>query len=161
LGALVPFLSAIPTPNWLRRIVLNLKGTAAANAVAWNRWKFHIDSEFGALACALNTPSFQGVEVDADICFLSFQADVSSGDTSSLAELWACKGGFSQEDGRDLESVFHGLRGRFKGSQPWSVRCICTADTAVWDDSPSDILDSVGLWFDHQAMPPPIRPVGI
>jgi hypothetical protein len=148
LGGLTALVARVPTINRLHRITINLRGVMTEGAAALDSFGSDVRREMSALQLYLVRPGFQKIFVNADILFSSWQLPDNM-EIAGLAELWACERGFSNIEAKIVEDMLRSQCKKFNSSEFWTVRCLCTSETALQEvDNPTDILDRPGLWFD-------------
>jgi hypothetical protein len=126
------------------------------NMSFWDEHTPDIRREFSSLQLHISQAHFSEVRVNADILFMAWKV-ADEGDLNAQAEQWGCAHGVSVMEARRVKDVFWKQRTKFSRREWWNVKCLCTAETALWDDSPTDVLDHSGMWFDDVSMAPPSR----
>jgi hypothetical protein len=155
LGGLTDILDTLPPCHSLKSIILDLQGVMTEHTSFWNECTSDIPRVFSALQLYLCRPTYTSIQLNANITFMSWKiSDV--GDINSQAEQWGCARGVSAVEAEQVKQIFWSQRSKFNVGW-WNVRCLCTAETALWDDSTTDVLDATGMWFDDARMPPPSR----
>jgi hypothetical protein len=152
LGGLTTLLDALPCRHQLQTLNLDLQGVMTEHTAFWNEHTPDIRREFSYLQLYLSRPVYANVQVNADILFMAWKAGAAF-NNSAMAELWACAAGVSIPEAQRVKDIFRKEQTKFPLCGWWNVQCLSTAETALWDDSPTDALDATGMWFDEPSMP--------
>jgi hypothetical protein len=119
----------------------------------WESKYCEIHREFAILELYICQSHLSTISVQGDMFFLSWEL-ASTGDMMNLAEQWGSERGFSSIEAECAERYLCERQPKFHSGN-WRARCLCTAETAVWNETVTDILQGNGLWFD----PPTLHPI--
>jgi hypothetical protein len=132
-------------------MIIDLKGVMTEGVLAWESEYREIHREFSILELYICQSHLATISVRGNMLFLSWELG-RTGDVMTLAEQWGSQRGFSAIEAECVETYLRARQPKYHAGC-WRARCLCTAETAVWNNTVTDILQDNGLWFDPPTMP--------